>query len=430
MRTARPIALSLILAAAATVVPLSAGTLYLPSPDYGPGAQAQTKIQIRNKASQLRPLKTTFVPSGQDGSAVASRETLFGAGKEFIFLAQNLMPSPGLLKLESPDDLSVVEAAVFLEPSGQGTNWKLPLLTPADLFVPGETAYLQGLERGTKTASRLEILNLGDAAASCSLRTLAAGGTLLAQWTEAGLPPLSHRAVRNVLERAGSPAVVAGARAEVACDQPFYAYGTVQPASALDLRLLYPLDAPPAAPSAPVQVTRAGTFFVGASGRPSYDLTVPLPKNVAYRRATIEFDLTVGPFAPVFSSLVGMYHAGGPRFGKTLYFGTFFRGDRRRVLIDQGSPVLEPAVKRNSTLQQGGAYKIRIVYDAQAARVSFQALRAGQVIFEAQGGAFNLDLADRGQPIQLRFGLPGVADSAYYPPYNWKFANLKVEFSR
>ena len=52
----------------------------------------------------------------------------------------------------------------------------------------------------------------------------------------------------------------------------------------------------------------------------------------------------------------------------------------------------------------------------KAACIRFQASRNGAIISDYTGAVYNYDLADRGSPVRLTFGLAGIADNAYYPP--------------
>ena len=67
---------------------------------------------------------------------------------------------------------------------------------------------------------------------------------------------------------------------------------------------------------------------------------------------TIDFDvLDQRSSRRIFTGLVGMVHAGGQRFNKTLYFGTFIRGARSKTMLDLGSPVVEPALRFGTGLE-------------------------------------------------------------------------------
>jgi hypothetical protein len=222
----------------------------------------------------------------------------------------------------------------------------------------------------------------------------------------------------------------AGMRAEVHCDEPFYAYGTFVGSSANQFRMLFPLSTPPQDVVETLNVNRPGLFFAPVQGDSALDVVLPLVPDRAYRKVTIDFDVNINKFTPIFTGLVGMLHAGGPRFGKTLYFGTFIRGARNKTLVDLGSPVVEPALRIYSPWKQNALHHVTIVYDAEGATTRMLVTREGKTVMDAWGGAYNLDIADRGAPVRVSFGLNGVADNAYFPPIGWKFSNLKIQITR
>jgi hypothetical protein len=176
-----------------------------------------------------------------------------------------------------------------------------------------------------------------------------------------------------------------------------------------------------------------GAFFTPVEGASYLEVPLPLVPEVAYRRVIIDYDLFVGDFSPIFTGLLGMFHSGGPRFNKTLYFGSFARGARDRSIFDQGIPVIEAAIQRNSDWTPQSNYHVRVFYDAEGARMRWfvtekEGLQRTIMAFEC--GIFNFELADRDAPVFLAFGLPGVADHAYYPPIGWRFTNLAVRVER
>ena len=303
-------------------------------------------------------------------------------------------------------------------------------MTESNWFVAGRTAYVQNLARNTTGAANLEIANFGPVAASCQYRLRRPLGSFIGAARSVTVKPASHIVVVDPLSVAAETRTAAGIRADVKCDQPFYAYGTFSSTSAKSFRMLYPFDGPPTPYTEVVNLNLNGAFFRPTDGSSEMIVPLPLVPDRGYRKATIDFDMNLNEFSPVFSGVVGMFHTGGPRFNKTLYFGSFIRGNRNRTMIDQGSPVVEPALKFGSTWQQGSNYHFTIVYDAENAMIRYLVMQGTRTVFDVTGGAYTLDLADRGQPVKLSFGLSGIADQAYYPPVGWKFSNLKVKVER
>jgi hypothetical protein len=425
--------LTLFLALAAPVA-VVAETYYVPIPLVGPAGRPQPQLEIAKTVGGPQTLIPTFAAAGQDGASLTGAPVdVNNDVKPNVFAVRNFVDGNGVLKLTGDPGIAVASGALFLdEITGLGTwTWPLPILTQANAFAAGTTAYIQNLARNSTGSSNLEIANLGAVQASCQYRLRRPAGSFIGPLRTVAVKAASDAVVANPLQVMAETGAVAGVRAEVRCDQPFYAYGTfVSPGNVKSFRMLYPFDGPPTPYTEAVNINLRGVFFRPVAGASEMTVTLPLVPDKAYRKATIDFDMNLNEFSPIFSGVVGMFHTGGPRFNKTLYFGSFIRGNRNRSLIDQGSPVVEPALKFASTWQQGANYHFTIVYDAENALIRYLVTQGSRTVFDVTGGAYNLDLADRGQPVKLNFGLAGIADQAYFPPVGWKFSNLKVKVER
>lgn len=424
--------LTLVLALAAPAA-VSAGTYYVPIPLTGSG-RPQPELEIAKTATGPQTLTPTFAATGQDGSALTgSPVDVNNNTKPNDFAVRNFVDGSGLLKLTGDPGIAVASGALFLDaitaPAGTWT-WPLPILTQDNWFAAGRKAYIQNLGRNATGSSNLEIANFGAVPASCQYRLRRPLGSFIGPAKTVTVKPVSHEVVANPLVALAGTADAAGVRAEVQCDQPFYAYGTFVSSNPKNFRMLYPFDGPPTPYTEAVNVNLNGAFFRPVAGASEMNVVLPLVPDTAYRKASIDFDMNLNEFSPLFSGVVGLFHTGGPRFNKTLYFGSFIRGNRNRTLIDQGSPVVEPALKFASTWQQGTNYHFSIVYDAENAMIRYLVTQGTKTVFDVTGGAYNLDLADRGAPVKLNFGLAGIADQAYYPPVGWKFSNLRVKVER
>ena len=421
---------ALLLATAAPSL-LSAGTYYVPNPVYG-GGRPRTELEIAKQTGGPQVLAPIFIASGRDGTTLfASPVDVNNNVKPNVFGVGPYITDTGMLKLVGDPGIAVASASVFLDAGSETYTWGLPVVSAANWFKPLEIAYIQNLARNTSGNSNLEIMNFGTVPATCLYRLRRPLGSVIGTIQTVTVRPESHLLVANPLQGLVEVANAAGVRAEVRCDQPFYAYGTFASSNPKNFRLLYPFDTPPSAVTEVVNKNLPGAFFRPVQGNSELLVDLPLVPGRAYRKATIEFDMNINEFSPIFSGVVGLYHDGGPRFGKTLYFGSFIRGFRARTLIDQGSPVVEPAIKVATAWQQGANYHLIVTYDAENATLRYQALQGARVVLDVTGGAYNLDLAERdGAKVKLAFGLRGIADNAYYPPTGWKFSNLKVRVER
>jgi hypothetical protein len=407
---------------------LAAAVYYVPSPD--PGAskgkkvKLQTTLEVVNQGAAAS-LDLAFVGTGASGAGAKGKSVKFAAGTSY-YDATALLPGPGVLRITSgAAALAPGQGALYLWKSPENTPWALPVITAANQFAAATTAYLEDLRRNDDGVSNVEIVNLGAQAARCEIRLVDPAGVAVLPALSAAVPAQGHAVSKDVL-LAAHIEEMAGAEARVSCDQPFFAYGTFVAADFKLFRLIQPLaqSHPPAGRA--VTVDKLGTFFAPTAAASFLDLPLPLAPNVAYRRVTVDFDMTIRKFGPVFDSIVGMLHAGGPRFHHTLYYGFNLRGAIDRVFGDLGQATLDSVVKRNVGFVEGGAYHVRVIYDTPAKAVLFFATdKKGAVVMDALSGSFNWDLRDTGgAPVRLFFGLDGVGDGAYFPPFGYTFANL------
>jgi hypothetical protein len=421
-----PLVLSLALTALTGIAPATAEVFWVPSPETGSG---NPKIHLEVSDDGARRIEIAFADTGHSAAGLGgSRVDVDHDEKPNVFNTSRYVKAPGLIRLTNDPGPNVRSGSMFISTRTDDFAWPVPVITNDNWFQGDEVAHIQNMARNSKGHSNIEIMNLGTQAASCSIQLLRPKGAPYGSPISVNLLPQSHEVVEDPFE--GIVTNGTGLRAQVDCTQQFYAYGTFVGSSAAQFRFLYPLSIPPQEAIETLEVNRPGVFFAPVNGNSALDVPLPLVLNRAYEKVTIDFDVNVGKFTPIFTGLVGMLHAGGPRFGKTLYFGTFIRGARNKTLIDLGSPVVEPALRISSPWKQNALHHVSIVYDAEAATTRMLVTRDGKAILDAWGGAYNLDIADRGAPVRVSFGLNGIADGAYYPPIGWKFSNLKIQISR
>lgn len=430
----RPLLLrSLLLLSAA--LPAAAETLYLPNPDTNGKGSPTTRLLVQNRDNVSRPLKVKFIPTGVSGAGTLStKRYTIPAHATFSLSISDALRGVGMEEISGNDSLDVTVAAWDLKVGSQNLTWSLPLLDGGNRFEKTETAYLKELAATAAGMFKpnVELINLASVPAVCTIARFDAAGVSILPNLVVNLNPLSHKVRKNVVAGLSLADGVA-ISAQVTCTQPFWALGTIVGTDPLKTRLFFPLDAPSPPVEETVTLDVPGAFFTPVEGASYLEVPLPLVPGTAYRRATIDYDLFVGDFSPIFTGLVGMFHAGGPRFNKTLYFGSFARAIRDRSIFDQGIPVIEAAIQRSSDWTPQSNYHVRLFYDTEGGRMRWfvtekEGLQRTIMAFEC--GIFNFDLADRDAPVVLAFGLPGVADNAYYPPIGWRFTNLAVRVER
>ncbi len=423
--------------AALAAAPSFAEIRYVPVPMVGAGT-VKILVEYGRTSTTPRRVVVTRIPENVSGVGRPSNneQVYIGPSTSTKFPLLNITPdSPGLIVLNSEAGLTHNEVSMELGKAPTNSGWELPLLSDANIFAAGRTAFVQNLTKTADGTSNLSLFNLGIAEATCSFRVLRPDNTLIEERTDLAVPALGARRYDDVLTRT---AVGGGFVAAVTCNQPFYSLGAFPNSDRTRVRTYYPTTAFPVAGTATTLVDKRGLVLNVQEGNSFLRIPIPLvtaPSGPGprYRSLVLDFDVrTADPVGfTVIRNIAGLLRSGGRRFNKTLYFGNFDRLDATggpKTLIDVGTPYIETTIKRALDLS-GPSKNLRfhIELNADQRLMVYQIFNGSTAILNVSTGLFNDDLNALGANVpQLEFGLPGIADDAYFPPYGWRFTNLKV----
>ena len=172
-----------------------------------------------------------------------------------------------------------------------------------------------------------------------------------------------------------------------------------------------------------------GRFFHATQSNGLLNLPLNLDPNIAYRSVSFDFDATIAlPKGQVFfEALLGFSRHGGRRFGKTLFFGNFYKYSEDKMVIDEGSPYIETDVKRSFPLVEGHKYHWTVTCDNALQSIHYVINNEdGTNLTDIYTGLYNNFNVVQGNLPTFDLGLPGVADNAYFPPIGWSFSNLSI----
>lgn len=338
------------------------------------------------------------------------------------------LPGGGLVLMEGEPGLVGAESGVVIG-GDPATAWELPMLTAGDAYTPGATAYVQNLMKTATMASQLSIFNFHGAPATCQARLLTTTGQQIDQRINITVPSIGSVRIADILSKI-TVLPAAGLTAAVTCDSPFYALGSFPAANVADVRIHYPTPTPPTAGIK--QAFVAGASFRVTRDKSYQNFILPLEPNVRYRSIVIDFDATAADpaNAAYYRGLLGMWRPQPTlRFGKTLYFGINDRFNRSKLLIDLGTPYIEVLIKKaNAPLVSGRTYHFHIEANADEKLLrQVVTTSGGALVADMRAGLFNDDLrTQNGNTLIVGFGLTGIADGAYSPPYGFRFANITI----
>jgi hypothetical protein len=415
---------------------LFAQTSYILIPYIAPGVM-ETKVELARTDLTLNNVQATYVAPGQ--SSLDQTPTTLKAyvgpstakGSPLLNLS-SILPGNGtgggMVILDPVAGLQTIEVSFEVEEAPSRTAWKLPLLAITDFFAANSTAYVLNLIKGTDASSNLQIYNAGNLETTCTATVLRPKGSTIEQRTGLKVPALGVLLVSDILRQVGV-ATGSGINVGVSCDMPFYALGTYPSTNRWNSAVQYPSEHLPAPLTAVTLYDMPGRFFHVTQGNGLLDLPLNLDPDIAYRTVTFDFEADIAlPRGQVFfEALLGLSRKGGRRFGKTLFFGNFYKYSENKMVIDEGTPFIETDVKRTFNLVQGHTYHWTVTVDNLLQSIHYVINNAdGTNVTDIYTGLYNNFNVVNGNQPAFDIGLPGVADNAYFPPVGWSFSNLLI----
>ena len=465
-RSALPFALALL----APLAPALAGTVYVPVATHQTVGSVtyKTGVWVSNPSDVPRRFTTAFIATDTDGT----RRSLNGAATvpaRGSLLLTNLAPrgGHGMLEINGAPQLVVRARLDALNAKGKVVSSAAVPVVTAENWVPaGKTAHLQGLGMPTGGVAGFGLLNLAWKQGTCTIEAFRPDGGSLGRLDSFKVAALGHRQPQQLVT-AHHAGLLTDARIEVTCNQPFYVYSTqlstdggrtafVEPSARLtDMEQPgrpkgqdddgggnppeppannppgNPPGNPPANPPTTPTTPPAGTVifapgvFLDVRQGDSYKAyELPLALDVKYKRVIVDFDLYLHRWQSTW------YHGitSMKRNDKTLYYGVLLKGSPSKTIVDLGR---ERQVKENFNWQERTDYHVRMTYDVPGRKVTAQFSRNGAVVHTVTGKMGVADVrAFSKYRVRVDFGLPGVAHSAYYPPYGSRYSNLEVRLER
>lgn len=405
---------ALVLAAAVAIGPAYAGTVYVPVAKTNPNAQGvsyQTRVVLSNTGQVQRRATPSVIALNADGTERDDVEVLspvlVNGGATVV--VQNLLGGleTALVELNMAPQLLASAQVVSVDGAGAvslGATW--PIISDSNLTPADQVAHLQGWMRSTTAKTDFGLVNLGGAAV-CDVDVYRIDGVHLGHY-ELQRPALSFALFQDVLNAIG---VSSGSqlRAEVSCDQPFYAFASttddvthehsVVTASALGTSTLQvPGEAPPC-PDGGVCFDQQGVYFTSLSNARTTAYNVAVPPNQTYSNLTLDFDFFFTGWWGANSSGEhnffwinrGAFNppTGYPAWTNNVFGYANARGPGRdRVTlvtnIDLGSNNTS-FITTNAGLQPGRQYHVRYEYNHASRVVNLEVTDGGVLVAQIVG---------------------------------------------
>lgn len=439
-----------------TLSPAFAGTVYVlvVDPRGAGGTTHSTELWISNSATAQRPFKSTFLTAETDGTKRSGAPTQIqvSAGSTYLLGNAGLIGKYGLLEVDTAESVSVEARLTNLSANGAVTTYTpVPVISSANAIPAGETAQLHGLERdpGRGDLSNLGVVNLAKQTAQCEVRLFRANGTQIGPTAAISLQPLSLRHFTDAILALGEQRA-SDARAQVTCNQTFYAFTSLLTGSTGQLVFTSPahsgastLTAPggdPGTPSTPGAkvFTINGLIHIPVVGNEAKEIKVPIDEALRVKKMVIEVDFTPGPWNP--TNLSGNHaiiwvHRGRYRSGTIANTNAF--GPGKAVVKNNQNVDMPPGqVTSNDQkrlFERGTKYHLRYVYDAQTNVIRIIVTSGGVELNNftmpgtAQGGSIAIQPSGPEQGLVVQFGHHRGQEGPEIPSYGWKYENLRIE---
>lgn len=235
--------LTLALLCAALAVPAFAGSVYVPYVDelaIG-DAQYRTEVWVTNQdPERIRGFEYYMIRSLADGTQRPT-EPVRRVMRPGLTIRLQVTDGPGILEIDGPAAIVTSARLVRVDATGaaQGGT-QVPIVSSENLVPAGETAHLQGWERnGNGRVTNLGLLNLANEQTQCLISAFRSDSSQINQTALVTLPARTHIQYPDALGILGEVDLT-DARAEVSCDQPFWAYASVYLPSTGDIVFIGP----------------------------------------------------------------------------------------------------------------------------------------------------------------------------------------------
>ena len=423
-----------------------AGTVFVPLASQVSigGATYTTRVWVSNPDQAPRHFSLLFIPQGTDGTTQKSANGTVTVSPSATSVLGSAAPAgqSGLLEIGGAPQLVVGASLEVRDANGNllGAT-AVPAISQDNALAAGGFLELQGLQRGAGgMITDFSLINLDSSAAQCTVAAFGPDGPALAPSATLSMLPLSRRDFPDVLAILGAEEV-ADARIVATCDHLFFGFASVYQPGGAAMLMVGPSPAltgsvGPGLPAGggggtgggPGNVTFSvpGTFLNATTNNSEQLYNLPAQPGVAFKRATIDWDLRIGVFpSGLFTGVMSFRRPNAKRSLREPFCGVQIVNRNSKTLLDLGvENIFERTVgpwKKNSS------YHLTLIYDLTVNQCELDVSQGGAVIYTIAGPAQWFDLSATSQnPLVVDFGQTGIGDGAYFPPVSWSYSNLNV----
>ncbi|HEY0511167.1 MAG TPA: hypothetical protein VGH73_04645 [Thermoanaerobaculia bacterium] len=431
-----------------------AGAVYVPVPDpiNATGSTHALQVWVTNAGTAQGPYTATFLTAETDGTqrpSPAPTPTPVPAGRTSLLGGVSTPGKIGLLEVNASSAMAIEARLYSTAPNGQTTSVSpVPVISSENLFAAGKTAVLLGLRRDLTRGdySNLGVVNLGSQAAQCQIKLFRADGSQIAATATLTFKPLSLRPFGDAFGLLGEQQAADG-RAEVSCDQPFYAYATIFTQSSSEMLFVLPAasgastltgagggQGPPPSTDGSILFSAAGLFHTPAPGNDKKTFTIPVTHDLSLRKMIIDMDFVPGPWnrakIPGNHAVLWLYR--GKFRSNTIANVNAFSPPKLSLKASQNvnlPPHNDTQDEQGVAWVQGQRYHLQYTYDAEHGMVTAvlssggTTLKTLQLAATAPSGVLDISTADG---LTAEFGHYANQSGPEVASYGWQYLNLQI----
>jgi hypothetical protein len=405
------------------------------------GTTYRTRVWVTNTSTTLQKAGVRFIDENVDGTLPGTPQSLNVAAGATVVLT-NVAPAQknGMLEISGPSSLVVTSRLDVAAADGTPiASAGVPVVAVANVIGASKAAELQGLERTQRgTVTDYGLLNLNPTGTQCTIKAYRSNNSQIAQTVVITLPPLSVRHFDEALATLGQT-FVTDVRIVTSCDKQFFPYALIYKPGSSETAFVTPsqtLDGDLVAGAGggggsggggqdgTVVFQQTGTYLAAKQGASYKSFTLPLVKDVRYKKATVDFDMFIDRFPNgLFAGVMSLR-----RNDRTLFYGLIIRGDRQKTVLDMGIKDDVVTGGNGGPWAERSNFHVNVDYDTTSGDLTFKVFQANALVQTLVGRLNHPDLVQSNNIVSIDFGMTGIADGAYFPPIGWSFSNLKVTF--
>ncbi|HEV8578165.1 MAG TPA: hypothetical protein VGX68_03700 [Thermoanaerobaculia bacterium] len=417
-----------------------AGTVYVPAPGITTlgGSTYEVQVSMTNTAAAARDVKQTSLADDTDGTQRSGTPgtVQVQAGRSAVVKAAGTFR--GLVELSGSGELRYTARLVGTGPGRLGVY--LPVITSDNLLKGGQTVALQGLLSGSGRAADLELVNLAQQAAQCTVSLTRADGTALGTPATFPLKPLSSRYIPDIFTGTTASEV----RAAVSCTREFFTFALLSDAATGELTYVGPggsgeslLRLPGEAPGCPATaicfdakgIVHAPTSAANAEKGVNF-----LPAAGTYSKLRLTMDVTAGPWWTQNPDALHMLFWLVKDRNYNMFGYASFRGpDKNEAILRHGIALThaqKAKIVQPITVVEGKVYHLDYTYDTALQVVDLAISDGSGAVVHLTGPPNVANFTFNGkEKIVVGIGFPGTnPDEA--PTFGWVYRDLHLELSK